>query len=407
MSSTAALPYTSESDPAPDLESLVHFLRSEDAGQFLYRGQTRFWPHPLIPSAFRRHQRTGSIYTRDSREYGSALRKVGRSFVGLVPINFFHESLSLFLPPEVSISPYEVSLLTRLSNDQYLARTLIDGPDAFEVMLTDLELAVYRPRFCYWKQVIDYEHRAHIRDMVFMRPFGYLLGQALAQQYGFGSEMLDVTSDPLVAGFFATHNGPDYCAAVREGIGVIYRFARQVPIAPLVDLGAYNFYSCPPLLDFEALLEPFRVTVETENLRKNVESFLVTSFREKREWRRWEAFRVSPGIVGATRVVRQSAALLVPDEIYVERETQDNRFGKIRVKMAVEDCATREGATLFYFRHRGDATACRPITREYLWPNEDDAFFEMIGNLLLTSVVLDTGQILPSRIDLLDPGYQP
>jgi hypothetical protein len=48
----------------------------------------------------------------------------------------------------------------------------------------------------------------------------------------------------------------------------------------------------------------------------------------------------------------------------------------------------------------------RPITREYLWPNEDDVFFEMIGNALLLSVVLETGQIMPNRIDLLDPGYR-
>jgi hypothetical protein len=406
MSTPTGLPYTSERDSAPDLDSLLEYLRGDDNGSFLYRGQTRLWPGPLFPSAFRRYEKTGVVYTRDSDEYGDALRKVGHSFVGLVPINFFHESLSLFFPPHVSISVAEMVLLERLSNDQYLARTLIDGPNAFEIMLTDLECAAFRGRFDYWKQVVDHDHRVQIRDMLFMRPFGYLLGQALAQQYGFSSEMLDVTSDPLVAGFFATHEAPDFCAAVQEGIGVIYRFPRPKAASPPLDLGAYNFYSCPAVLDFEELLVRFRVTEQPEELRNEVESFLVTSFREKKQWRRWEAFRVSSGILAATRVARQSAALLVPDQIYVERETQETRFRKLRVLMAVEDCAAREGTTLFCFRHGRDTSVCGHIRREYLWPNEEDAFFEMVGNVLLTSVVLDTGQILPSRIDLLDPGYR-
>lgn len=273
-------------------------------------------------------------------------------------------------------------------------------------MLTDFERAMYRERFGYWKHVIDHDHRAQIRDMVFMRPFGYLLGQGLAQQYGFSSEMLDVTSDPLVAAFFATHDMPDFKRTEPEGIGVIYRFPRkQQTLAPL-DLGAYNFYSCPSVLDFEDLLARFRVLEESEELRREVETFLVTSFHNNRTWRRWEAFRVSPGMLAATRVARQAAALIVPDQIYVERKTEVAPTQKVRVLMAVEDCAARERTNLFYFRHAGEASVLGNVTREYLWPNEEDVFFEMVGNVLLTSVVLDTGQILPSRIDLLDPGYQ-
>jgi hypothetical protein len=406
MSSAAALPYTFERDPPPDLGSLLDVLLAEDNGRFLYRGQTRLWPEPLLPCAFRRHQKTGSVYTPDSTEYGAALRRVGRSFVGLTPINFLHEAFALFYPPHVSSSIEEMALVERLSNDQYLARTLVAGLDAFETMLTDLEAALFRGRFDYWKQVIDYDHRVRIRDMVFMRPFGYLLGQALAQQYGFSSEMLDVTSNPLVAAFFAIHEAPDFCTTVPDGTGVIYRFPRPASTSPQLDIGAYDFYSCPAVLDFDELLACFCVTEALNELRSEVENFLITSFREKKEWRRWEAFRVSPMILAATRVARQSAALLVPDVICVEQETQAPLFGKVRSLMAIEDCATRDGTTLFFFRHGGDTSVCEHITREHLWPNEEDAFFEMIGNVLLTSVVLDTGEILPNRIDLLDPGYR-
>lgn len=400
------LPYTSERAPAPSLWSLVDFLAAEDNGQYLYRGQTRLFDRPLFPSAFRRYRKTGTVYNSDSREYSAALRKVGKHFVGLVPINYFHELISVFCPPANRlVLSMEADLLTRLSNDQYLACALSNGPNAFEMVLTDDELALFKPRFVYWKEVVDYEHRVQIRDMVFMRPFGYLLGQGLAQQYGFSSEMLDVTSNPRVAAFYAAHESPDYRAPVNEGIGVIYRFPRMQSTTPALDLGSYNFYSCPGVLDFAKLLARFTTTEDTAQLRKEVEGFLVASFHEK-QWRRWEAFRVSSAILSATRVMRQAAALLVPDAIYVEAEAQGSSSRKIRTLMAIEDCAAREGTAPFYFQHGRDASRGTHITREYLWPNEEDAFFEMIGNALLTSVVLDTGQILPSRIDLLDPGYQ-
>ena len=74
--------------------------------------------------------------------------------------------------------------------------------DAFEDVLSNSHLHKYRSKLIYWKDVIDNHHRVEIREFVFMNPFGYLLGQGLAQQYGFASEMLDVTTDLNVAVFF-------------------------------------------------------------------------------------------------------------------------------------------------------------------------------------------------------------
>jgi hypothetical protein len=319
--------------------------------------------------------------------------------VGLVPINFFYESLSLFYPQGTGIGREEVDILQRLANDQYLARTLKDGIAALDMMLTPLEQHVYRDRLGCWKDVIDHDHRAQIRDMIFMRPFGYLLGQGLAQQYGFSSEMLDVTSDPLVAGFFATHKSPSFRETMDEGLGVIYRFRRPQHTFDELDIGEYNFYTCPSLLDFEQLFARFSTSRDDGLVRGEVESFLVASFREKRQWRCWESFRVSNTLLSATRIRRQAALLLIPDAIYIEKSKN------VRTLMAIEDCATRDGTMAFYFRHEQCSTARSDITREYLWPNEQDAFFEMIGNALLLSVVLENEQILPNRIDLLDPGY--
>lgn len=398
---------------------MTEYLRSQDNGRFCYRGQTHIWPGPLIPSAYRRYRKTGAIYDRESHDYGNALRKVGRRFVGLVPINYFYETLALFYPSGLSIDLREASILQRLANDQYLARTLIDGPSAFEPLLTPLEQILFHDHLSYWKEVIDNDHRIQIRDMVFMRPFGYLLGHGLAQQYGFYSEMLDATSDPLVAAFFAAHRSPSFNETERKGLGVIYRFERPQPPTKPRDLGDYNFYNCPPWLDFQELLERFRTTEDAVSLRPKVEDFLVTCFRDKKQWRCWEAFRVSEQIVSATRVGRQAALLLVPDVIYIEQELNADEAefiggvaanavtpNRIRTLLAVEDCSGREGTVAFYFRHGDPCDVCHEITRDYLWPNDVDSFFEMIGNALLLPVVQQTGQILPNRIDLLDPGYR-
>ena len=57
-----------------------------------------------------------------------------------------------------------------------------------------------------------------------MGGFGKSLGNVIAQQYGINSECLDVTSDPHVAAFFATHLWPEYNAVVNSSeLGIIYR----------------------------------------------------------------------------------------------------------------------------------------------------------------------------------------
>jgi hypothetical protein len=391
--------YGSIEEAAPDVDTLLELLRGEHRDGFLYRGQTEAYPHPLFPSAYRRYRRTHATYTRRSDEFSSALRNVGNDFVGLVPINFFQESPSLFYPEGAEVSLPELELLTQLSNDQYLARTLGEGPAAFEMMLTPLQAEVFRHRFPWWKEVIDHDHRTQIRDMIFMRPFGYLLGQALAQQYGFSSEMLDLTTDIDVAAFFATHRSQAFTEARHDGVGVIYRFPVERRESPL-DLGAYDFYSCPPVLLLEELIAPFVTDEECD--RETIEQFLVESFERFQKWRRWDAFRISREALSRTRIARQGAAFLVPDAIYVESGKRPRTH---RLLMAIEDCATRTGCEAFYFRHT-EAKRSPDLSREFLWPNETDVLFEMIGNALLANVRLDTGQILPSRIDLLDPGYR-
>jgi len=57
-----------------------------------------------------------------------------------------------------------------------------------------------------------------------MGMFGRACGNVLSQQYGFSSDAIDITYDPVVAAFFATTKYPSYCHFEAEGeLGILYR----------------------------------------------------------------------------------------------------------------------------------------------------------------------------------------
>jgi hypothetical protein len=75
-------------------------------------------------------------------------------------------------------------------------------------------------------------HRTRAKDTLrvgLLTYFGRGLGNIISQQYGVSSDAYDVTSDPAIAAFFATHRYPTYERFVPSGdeddIGVIYRFS--------------------------------------------------------------------------------------------------------------------------------------------------------------------------------------
>ncbi len=80
--------------------------------------------------------------------------------------------------------------------------------------------------------------------------FGLGLGNILAQQYGLGSETIDITSDINVAAYFATRKYPTY-AHIESGQGVIYRF-RQ--------------------LESDGLISPYTLTHLNDHLERGMNS---------------------------------------------------------------------------------------------------------------------------------------
>jgi hypothetical protein len=105
-------------EPAESIIDLVDYLSQQDGpGSFVYRGQVREYPGPLLPSLYRRYERTGQTYGVDDPQHRYSLRRSGRSLVDFFPISgwFIGQALdSLAALPELvgSASSHALELVS-------------------------------------------------------------------------------------------------------------------------------------------------------------------------------------------------------------------------------------------------------------------------------------------------------
>lgn len=93
--------FTDPSRPAATIRQLLRHLRAMDGadGRFLYRGQVKEYPAPLLPSVYRR-MAAEPVYGPHSPEYRYALRGIGRRFVGNLFLSFQQQRATDF-PPDI------------------------------------------------------------------------------------------------------------------------------------------------------------------------------------------------------------------------------------------------------------------------------------------------------------------
>jgi hypothetical protein len=257
-----------------------------------------------------------------------------------------------------------------------------------------------------WKQVIDLMHRNRIRQFVCLNPFGFVLGMAIAQHYGFSSEALDVTHNPIVAAFFATHEYPHYTMTKDAGFGQIIRFRITEKEYAQNGWQSKDFYSIDCFSDMITILSSLGDESYTHHdTLANLLDHVVVAIEGGLKGRQKHRIRFGARAISQTRVARQKAALLIPDMLL--KETQMAGM-KIREFMAVEDLISRPKTETFFFRHLPNTWPFPDITREYLWPAQD-VFVEMFKYVLSGSssiVIHPSGMSLPKRGDLLDQGYK-
>ena len=153
-------------------------------------------PPPLQPVAENIHVLLDRLSAEDPRRDRYLYRGQTRHFPALLP------------------SIYRRAMISGTENDPIVA---IDAA-RFHAQLTERELI-----------------RIRLLGML-MKIYGPAIGNIIAQQYGLNSEALDVTSDIMVAAFFATRTYPRYeHFAADDGVadGVIYRFPVRVQMPDL------------------------------------------------------------------------------------------------------------------------------------------------------------------------------
>jgi hypothetical protein len=399
--------FKQESEPARSIGELVAFLQNEHKPKFVYRGQTKSRPFPLFPSAFRYYVQTGKIFSRTSSLPFDSLRSSGQVFYELEPINFLWEFADRFCGTSLLSQP-ELEMINDLVDNPWFSLELQTKDDGcFESWVSPEFDRKFSYNYGLWKLVINQLHRNRIRQLVCLNPFSYVLGMAIAQHYGFSSEALDVTHDPIVAGFFATHEFPHYRTIKQSGIGIIYRFRLT---EHELNQGAWSwldkdFYNTPSFIDLPAILSPILANwLSYAESFQNLIDHIQTSLQEGFIGRKAHSLQIGEDAISNTRVSRQKASLIVPDLLLKEQVIQDM---KIQRFIAVEDISNRLGAEQFYFFHRPNEWSFKAITREYLWP-EQDLFvdmFDMVLSKTFPMVLHPTGIALPKRRDLLDRGY--
>jgi hypothetical protein len=396
-----------EAAPASDVGEVVAYLQGLHCDQFVYRGQTRSWPGPLFPSAFRLYKKTGQVFHRDETLPFASLRHAGNHFHEFEPLNHLWEFADRYCQ-SCQLSLLELNEIERLMDDSLFSLAICSAKTSScirEFVTQEID-RMFSANYPAWKSIIDLTHRNRIRQFVCLNPFGYILGMAIAQHYGFSSEALDVTHDPLVAAFFATHEYPHYVRTNDSGIGKIIRF--RITDKEYVEDGWHDkdFYSAGSYVDMLKILSSYEDQLDTHDTTiANLSDHVFTTLERGLEGRRHHRIHIGVCPISQTRVARQKSALLIPDILLKEAQMAGIN---IRQFIAIEDLSERSETVSFFFRHSPNIWPFPNITREYLWPTQD-VFVDMFQNILSSSsptFIHPNGMSLPKRIDLLDHGYE-
>jgi hypothetical protein len=247
------------------------------------------------------------------------------------------------------------------------------------------------------------------------------VGNIVAQQYGVGSEALDVTTDPTIAAFFATRQYPSYehfAGSSEDSLGVIYRFRRDGRVMTLEQLedglsklGHFTnddtvvgwfgtrisrddpperikaaerilsqygterltLFSPPVIVDYATLTELLLSALQTGS------GLRLDDLEDTRLGRQHGGFIRPPVHIRATVPAKR-----ILDTAYLSRYREYSpNIAVTEEAVAVEDTMALPGIEIFFFRHSN-----RPIdsvTREGLWPSSyhDDLYDRLLQMCLL------------------------
>lgn len=412
-------PFRTPELAAKDAATLYRYLAEMDrGGRYIYRGQTAEYPGPLLPSAFR------SILTdvngrvvMDSSDplYAKfSLRRCGHRFIGEYNNCFlqYRNPVRHLIQNGASAGKIQASF--------ELFKKIIDGIDipmsqegeayvawidALHQCLSSEELSLFNENQDHWMILINNFHRRQYRMDRLIDLFDYTLGTTIAQQYGLSSEGLDATKSLDVALFFATRESGDFRTIKSNGIGVVYRFPFPLNDVASSPLSKYNYYTLPSIVDVRDVIYRF----ETANLnraesRRCLDTYIGAHYIDG--LRNPNLLFLPKGFYESTRVSRQDAVIVFPDEIREDHTDREPGIGGIVFPKYryIEDLAARDGVEKFYFSHSGNLPeGITSITRDTLWPRED-ALLETVVRIILGRYRMRMQHA--KRLDLVDVGFE-
>jgi hypothetical protein len=409
-------PFGTPETAAESASVLMRFLKDADrGGRYVYRGQTRCYPGPLLPSAFRPivtddHGRTtrsaeGSLYDL------FCLRKCGKRFYGDYNTCFqaYANPVSHLAKRGVSTETMQAAALlyNRILNDPTISHAqegenYVPWVDALRGLLSAQDFALFTENQVEWMLRINNYHCRLFRMGRLVSLFGFTLGTTFAQQYGFSSEGLDATKNLDVAFFFATRDSADFATFVNKGVGVIYRIPFRPNDIAASPLDKYDYYTLPSIVDVKDVIYRFEFDgLQRSDARTCLDAYvgasLIDGFQDQ------DLLFLPEGFYETTRVASQDAVIIFPDEIREDHLDGEPGVGGIRLPKYryIEDLAEREGVQKFYFKHSEVAPATA-ITREKLWPR-DDVLLEMVVRIMLARYRARHEHA--KRPELIDVGY--
>lgn len=244
-----------------------------------------------------------------------------------------------------------------------------------------------------------------------MSKFGKSLGNVISQQYGIFSECLDVTSSPQVAAFFATHSYPNYQQVLQsKDLGVIYRieyknssnFNLQYSGTELMLSSSYLIEDPNPI---PLLFSSYKHQINEEEIEKinNKYSLELKNtcthpiIMNNKDLEKLFLTFSDDTINGLdivacykeSRIFKQQAGFIVPsfmNKSLIPKDRSIEEMHNIKVykpgfaihteKVGIEDILAYPKIEKFYFYH--DNTIKSIYTREELWPNKSDTFFNFL-----------------------------
>jgi hypothetical protein len=210
--------------------------------------------------------------------------------------------------------------------------------------------------------------------------FGYPLSQILSQQFSINSEGLDVTSDPMIAAFFAIFQSKGNTLNKNEP-GIIYRFKLPKNDMDPNELISSDFYTVNNYLDGYSVLKSLGTCLTWE---ESLESFIEFGFKatmiltgiDSSTSRPFHLLKLPNGILNDSRIIRQKAGLIFPDMIlstFYRNIGKSAPLGKAEKKgtNAIEDMQFRDNIDIFNFEHSTENVDLLNIQPEFLFPKSD------------------------------------